>query len=559
MAMEDLIKDNPGRFIIDPDRRYTEWGIWEIYTGPTGPGSYVPNVDDAVRDWNMGFFRVATVDYTTGMSTLVHWDSFNANKTVETVDVFLGVGPGYQSESWRVYLDTRVMPHVLEVDRRLHIYGTQVEYFKVFKGTDISDSGTVISAFYDAGGNLLGENIPFEIVRTPDANNLAIKAPMTGYTSYKLYDGELVTVVAYNNGGSKIGHYKMLIDNTSLVRRTDAFRKYVKGIRLETPFLSESDPTLIEFPINVNAATVTMQGVVEYSDGSLARVPVTDGSGKFQVFGLTHYVPTILGQTVPLTLNYRLSEDEYAYTQGPTYNESITERYRAKTVAADKAYSIKLYAYPVWQDDINGYTLDFWLFNLDRQEYYRVPKGLVQVHAGSRNFDGLDFLSTQRVTFALSMNELDGKYTTYRHVQTIEISLKAPGNEDRTNWTLRYTPGSMIEYGNDLKAAVTFINTNNWTIDIGNGYNSKEEWLRHTYEAVEPLYDDQVEVEPPAPTHFIVHTARRQTEFSIDQWDQALNLYYDLNEGETLFIRFIRRTVVNDLQLAVIGLPCHQV
>lgn len=558
MAMEDLI-DNPGRFIIDPDRRYTEWGIWEIYTGPNGTGAYVPNVDDAVRDWGVGFFRVATVDYTTGLSVLVPWDAFSSSESVQTEDVLLGVGPGYQSESWRVYLDTRKMPHVLEVDRRLHLYGTEVHHYKVFKGSDISESGTVISAFYDQNGNFLGENIPFELVRTPDANNLAIKAPMTGYTGYKLSDGESVTVVAYNNNGTKVGHYKMLVDNTSLVRRTDAFRKYVKAIRLETPFLSKSDPTLIEFPINVNAATVSMQGVVEYSDGTLKRIPITEGTGNFQVFGLAHYVPTIQGQIVPLTLNYRMGEDEYSYTQGPTYNESITERYRAKTIAADNVYSIKLYAYPVWQDDIRGYTLDFWLFNLDRQEYYRVPKGMVQVNSGSRNFDGLDFLTSQRVTFALSMNELDGKYTTYRHIQTVEIALKAPGNEDRTNWLIKFTPGGLKEYGMGLKAAVTFINTNNWTIDISNGFNSKEEWLRHTYEAVEPLFDDQVEVEAPEPTHFIVHTARRQVEFTIDQWNQPLGLYYDLNEGEVLFIRFIRRTVVNDLQLAVIGLPCHQV
>lgn len=558
MAMEDF-NDNPGRFIIDPDRRYTEWGLWEIYTGPEGPGSYVPNVDDAVRDWNQGFFRVASVDYTTGLSTLVPWDAFANNQAVPAVDVLLGSGPGYQSESWRVYLDTRTMPHVLEVDRRLHLYGSQVEYYKVFKGTDISETGEVISALYDQSGNFLGENIPFEIVATPSINNLAIKAPMTGHTSYKLADGELVTIVAFSNNGAKIGHYKMLVDNTSLVRRTDSYRKYVKSIRLETPFLSKSDPTLIEFPINVNTSTVSMQGVVEYSDGTVKRIPVTENSGKFQVFGLAHYVPTIQGQVASLILNYQLSDDEYAYSQGPTFNESLTERYRAKTVAAVNAYSIKLYAYPVWQDDVRGYALDFWLYNLDRQEYYRVPKGLVEIHNGSRNFDGLDFLTTQRVTFALSMNELDGKYTTYRHVQTIEIALKAPGNEDRTNWVLKYTPGSLTEYGNNLKAAVTFINTNNWKVSIKNGFNSKEEWLRNTYEAVEPLYDERTEVEAPIPTHFIVHTARRQTEFTIDQWDQDLSLYYDLNEGEVLYLQFIRRTIVNDLQLAVVGLPCHQV
>lgn len=553
------VNDSPGRFIIDTERRYTEWGIWEIYTGNGGPGSYVPNVDDAVRDWNQGFFRVATVDYTTGLSVLVPWDTFAQKQTLSTYDELLGTGPGYQSESWRVYLDTRTLPHVLEIDRRLHLYGSQAQYIKVFKGANISENGTVVSAFYDQSGNLLGENIPLELVTTPDQNNLAIKVAMTGYTNYDLKDGEVVTVVVYDNAGVAVSHSKMLIDNTSLVRRTDAFRKYVQSIRLESPFLSKADPTLIEFPININVDSVSMQGVVEYSNGTIAKMPIVSGSGKFSLYGLSAYVPTIQGQEASLTLNYQLSEDEYAYTQGPTYNGSLTERYRARTVAADNAYSIKLYAYPVWRGDVKGYELEFWLYNLDRLEYYRVPKGMVEIYAGSRNFDGLDFMSVQRLTFSINMNLLDGKYTTYRHVQTMDISLKAPGTENRTNWTIKYNPSNAIEYGNNLKAAVTFIDTNHWTLKVDNGFNSKDEWLRNLYYSVEPLYDEQTEVQAPEPTHFVVVLARREVEFPITQWNQVLPIYYDLNEGEVMYIRFIRRTIMNDLQLAVAGLPCHQV
>ena len=43
----------------------------EIYTGPTGTGRYVPNIEDAVWDWTAGVFRVVDVNITTGLSTLV--------------------------------------------------------------------------------------------------------------------------------------------------------------------------------------------------------------------------------------------------------------------------------------------------------------------------------------------------------------------------------------------------------------------------------------------------------------------------------------------------------
>lgn len=558
MAQEELLNDNPGRFIIDPDRKYTEWGIWEIYTGPNGTGSYVPNVDDAVRDWNQGFLRVAAVDYTTGLSTLVLWDTYAQQQGLDSADVLLGVGPGYQSESWRVYLDSRKLPHVLEIDRRLHLYGSQAEYVKVFKGVDIGENGEVISAFYDQSGNFLGENIPLELVRNPDPNNLAIKVPMTGYTNQSLPDGEVVTVVAYSNSNVVLSRARMLIDNTSLVRRTDAWRKYVSAIRLESPFLSKSDPTLIEFPINIDTGSVTVQGVVEYSDGTTKKQALTEG-GKFSLFGLSNYVPTIQGQVANLMLNYRLSDDEFAYSQGTSFNESLTARYRAVTVAANNAYSLKLYVYPVWRDAINGYELEFWLYNLDRSEYWRLPKGMVEIQNGSQNFDGLDFLTVQRLTFALTMSDVDAKFTAYRHVQTVDIALKAPGNEDRTNWTIKYTPGSATEYGPNLKAAIQFINTNNWKVDISNGHTDFDVWLRDHYYAVEPLFDDLTETKAPKPTHFVIHTARRAVEFPISQWNQSLPIDYDLGEGKALYVRFIRRTVLNDLQLGVIGLPCHQV
>lgn len=557
--MPDTQNDAPTLFIIDPDRLYTVWSSREIFNGLSTGGSYVPNPDDMVHDWDQGFFRVAGVDYTTGLSDLRPW-TININPTeISNEDILLGSGPGYQSEMWRVYLDTRKIPHLFQVDGRLHIYGSAAQYVKIFLGTDVSINGQVISAFYDQNNTFLGENIPLELVGTETIDNIAIKAPMTGFTNLSLDDGEVVTVVVYSANGSVVSKAKMLIDNTSLVRRTDASKKYVTGIRLESPFLSEADPALIEFPINVTIATVAMIGVVMYSDGSEVRMPISaDGSTRFTLFGLNHYVPTIEGQTVPLTLNYVLAADEYAFIQGPTANESITERYRAKTIKADNSYSVKLFVYPVWKDSINGYTLDFWLYNLDRLEYFRVPKNLVEVTAGARNFDGLDFLTVQKLSLSVNLGAIDAKYSSYRHTQTFNVSLKAPGTDRLTNWTINFNPSEIDEFGEGLEAKLTFINTNNWLLNIGNDYNSKEEWLRHLFYATQPLYDTFSEIEAPAPNYFAVRSKLRRTEYSIEQWNSDLTFLNDMLEGETIFIEWIRRTPTTDLQLGVTGLPIHQ-
>lgn len=560
MAQEDLIDDTPGRFIADPDRRFTSWAIWEIYTGKAGTGTYCPNPDDEVRDWDRGVLRVVSVDYTTGLSTLKLWEEPKTANEVSNLDVLLGVGPGYTSESWRVLLDTTKIPHTFEIDGRTHIYGSAASHVKIFLGTDISVAGTVISAYYDNSGNLLGENIPLELAQNVKPDNLAVKTPMSGYTSYKLDDGEVVTVVAYNAAGAVVSKCKMLIENTNLARRSTAERKYVKGVRIKSSFLSAGDPTLIEFPINVTAASVPLVGVVTYSDGSEVEyvIGLDDGS-KMSLYGMKYYMPTIEGQTVPLTLNYKLSEEEYSYTSETTVNRSITERYKAKTVAADNSYSVKLFMYPVWKGPVTGYELDFWLYSLDRREFWRVPKGVIEVPEGSKNFDGLDLLTVQHLSVAVDLSKLDGKFNSYRHVQSFDIALKATGDIRKTNWTVNFATGQEVMFGEKLEAAVTFIDTNTWTFKIDNGFNSKEEWLRNLFYSINPLYDVQTESQAPAPTHFRLVTARRTSpDFSVELWNTSLSLFNDLNEGETLYIEWIKRTITNDLQLGVTGLPVHQ-
>jgi hypothetical protein len=548
----------PGRFISDPDREFSTWKLVDIYMGPLKSGKYVPNVDDLVLDWEQGFFRVATVDYTTGLSDLRPWTIKTSPTEISDEDVLLGVGPGDQSEMWRVYIDKRTVPYTVNVEARLHVHGSAATVYKLFKGTNITANGEVISAFYDQNGMLLGENIPMELVANEYVSNRAVKAPMQCHTTANLLNGEVVTIVVYGLAGNQVYRTKLLVEETSLVRRADASLKYVTGIHLESPFLAESDPNLIEFPININIETVMMQGVVTYSNGSRKLIPITeDGASRMSLYGLRNYVPTQEGQKIDLTLDYVLAPDEYSYIQGPTENGSITERYFARTTKVDKAYSVKLFAYPTWRDVIVGYQLDFWLYNLDRREYQRVPRNLVEVQAGSRNFDGLDMITTQHLSVSLNLSAVDIKYSSYRHVQTFNISLRSSGDVRRTNWMVGFNPNSPVMYGEDLEAVLSFIDTNYWLVNIGNKMNSKEEWLRKVFYATAPLYDLRSEIEAPEPTHFALRTKTRRTEFTIAQWNNDLQLFNDLDEGESLYIEFFRRTPSTDLQLGVSALPVH--
>jgi hypothetical protein len=559
----------PDTVIADPSRGYREWHISEIYSpgNSSSEGQYIPNVDDAVRDWTQGILRVVNVDYTTGISILQKWNEPTDPGNVSDEDVLLGAGPGTQSESYRCYLDQSVMPHSLGCDARLHFYGTKVNSIKIFHGTDISDNGEIISQFYDSAGTLLGENIPVEPVamfqngvvipgNAAASYNQAVKAPKVGHTTRKMFDNEVVTVVAYDDAGQAISQAKLLVKNTQFVRQTDKSLKYVASISIETPFLLGSDPHVIEYPINMPVDNLGLMGVVTYSDGTQHKIPV-DGT-KFAMAGLRNYVATIQGQTVDLMLSYQLSEGESAYLHTPAPNGKISVAYQARTKESDGAYSVKLFAFPQWQDALTGYRMEYYLYNLDRQQVYRVTN-LVTHASNSAPFDPLLYSTKQRINVGVNMNEVDPLFDNWRHTQSFEITLLRPGNQNTgDNWLMGFTPAQSPAYGLDVKAISTFINVGNSTLDISCGAETLEDWLDLVYYPTLPLYDARSETGPLVPNFVVVVSGVHRVEVPIANWNSEITVEAAPGEGKLVFLEFLRKTANDDLQLAVAGLVTHQ-
>lgn len=550
--------------ISDPNRGHRRWRKDEIYTGPNGTGAYVPNEQDEAWDWATGLWRVAAVNRSTGLSQLVQYIPPNVGESVSEEDILLGVGPGYQSESYRVYLDTSVIPHVLAIDSRLRVYGTTVSQIKVFWGTDISDESKVISAMYDQGGTLLGENIPLELVQMPNnpqsgvpsAINYAVKTPMVGYTSQKLPDNEVVTVVMYDDVGNVTSLAKLLIMNTAFIRTTDASKKFITSIHLESPFISEGDDSLLKFAINMPVEALNARGVVTYSDGSKKIMPV-DGT-KFNLYGLQNFIATIVGQKIELALSYRLSSEEYVYGASASLQKHLSVPYWATTTRQDGAYSVKLFCFPQWVDAVLGYKLRWFLFNLNRSEFREVTS-LVTFGVNSNPFDPTSYGPIQRVNVGINMNDLDSSYSNWRHSQTIGIALLAPGNEISNGWNIEYTPGQAELYGKGLRAISTFVNVNNWKLKIDCGLELQSTWLQKVYYNAEPLVNTQSENVAPEPNHFVLMINGQEYTYPIDRWNTELLVPDVPKDGEPLFIRFIRRLPENDLQLGIGGMITLQV
>lgn len=538
----------------DLDRGWRVWSIKEIYT-PGGSGRIVPNVEDLVFDRVNGWLIVISVDYTTGISIRTPWKQPATGADSEE-DLLLGSGPGTISESFRLWLNPSVTPHTLTFDSRLFANGTAPSYVKVFRGSDVSESGQVISAYYDQNQNFLGQEIPLEIVGRNNITNIAIKTPKTGYTAYDLQDNEQVTAVVYDDAGGPRSRHNLLIHRSAVVKQTSDSDKYITAISIETPFLSPSDPQTIQFPINMPVRNLNLIGKVTYSDGTSKRMPI-DGT-KFSIHGLNEFVATVEDQTVPLVLSYALSPGEYSYINNPSANNHISAFYKARTTAMDGAYSIKLFVTPVWIDRLNGYRLEYHLYNLLRDTYYNVTDK-VQMATDSSVFDPILYGTVQTLAVAVNLRDVDSRFANYRHVQTFRVALKAEGNDQtKDNWWITYTPGQDPVFGEGVQALARFVNVNNYQVKIDCGATTLAEWLDKVYYPLEPLVDTQSEAVAPVPNYILLVSGNHQVEVPIASWNQTLSLHEVPAEGKPMYLHFMRRGATNDLQLAVAGLITHR-
>jgi hypothetical protein len=295
--------------------------------------------------------------------------------------------------------------------------------------------------------------------------------------------------------------------------------------------------------------------VVNYSDGSKLRMPI-DGT-KFTMHGLENYIATIQGQEVPLVLTYRLSEGEYSYILTPSPSKHISVPYKAVTLRNDGAYSVKLFAYPVWINALSGYRLEYFLYNLERQEVFNVTQYIEQA-AGARAFNPIEFGVVQSIGVAVDLNRVDTSFAAYRHVQNFDITLISNANmHGQTNWTVGFTPGQNPPYGPDIRAISTFINVGNWQLDIRCGAATQTEWLNRVFYATQPLFDDQTEERAPEPNFFIVRSAGSSVELPISMWNSIITTTASPPDGGLITIEFIRRNATTDLQLGVSGMVVH--
>lgn len=542
--------------VYDPNGLFKVWALPEVYTGGVGENRYVPKVHDLVFDPAMRiWYIVDQVDAVTLIPKMSKLDKSVPTTGIDDTDLLLGVGPGTVSDTFRVYLNKNVLPYTLTVDRRLRVHGSECVSAKIWRGSELTGNAKVVSKWYDQSGSLLGQSIPLELVATEDVENKSIKVVPVCYTSEDMPNGELVTVVFYSATGGVVSKAALLVEDSSYTVSPNAAVKYITGISLKTPFLSKSDPKVVKYPMNVPLIGLSLVGVVHYSDGSSKEMAV-DG-GKFSMFGFDGFVSTIIGQTLPLVLNYQLSRDELVYGTDMSAARSITESYKAIVDKAEGMYTPKLYGYPVWVNEISGYRLEWWLYDLDRNLATLVTP-YVKISNNSAPWGPLDYGTKQTLRVEINLRSVHPSGLDYIHTQIIDIVLRQPGTSRSTNWAIGFDPHQAPYFGENNAMKTTFINSGLTRVDITCGETVLEAWLTRMYKLTKPLTDPSKEGELPMPNYFSICGRDWNFDYPISQWNAALTLSRTMPDNDTVFIKFFQRTPDADIQLSIAAMPTYQ-
>lgn len=540
--------------IVEPDRRWNIWSIDEIYkpNDATSEGRYIPNPDDLVFSHQDGFFIVDTVDYTTGESTLIPY-RFPRHTGIDSGEELISIAPRLVSEGYNAYVDTSVVPHRLAIDKQLQINGSTTKTMRAYRGTKI-ETEELVSRYY-INGVLQGDHIPLEkVVDVNGTTQDAIKIPKIGHVSKPLSDGELITLVFYDDQGHVVSLSTLTVVQTSWIRRAHEGMKTISSIELDSMFMSETEPNVLEVPINVNMESVPLHGIVHYTNGESNRLPV-DGT-KFKIMGMRHFISTLLGQRQPITLIYYLGNDEESQEGVDYQGGHIAESYQIVTTPVSGTYAVKLFTHPEWVSNAQGYRLKHHLHNLDRDEYYDVTN-LVQVATNSPPFKPLDYGVQQEISFELNLQEADASFNNYNHLQTTNIVLQKSATQvSSPYWEILYDKNKPAYSG---LAQVDFIGAGDYRVYIDNGQANQADWIDVIYRRLLPLHHPSSETQAPTPTHFIMQIDTWEQEYLIDMWNAEIQVSMPRTQGKLIFLHFIRRTAQKDLKLATAGLMVERI
>jgi hypothetical protein len=528
--------------IYQPDGRWTMWGLHEIYRGSEGQNKFVPKVDDFVIEKETGrMFRVASINPVTLAPSLEPIE-LSKEATIEEITTT-------SNDNFRLYFDRSISPYTLAVDGMVKIHSSTASYARIYRGSFIDDL-QLISRRYNNSGDFIGVDIPLDLVAFNSHDNYAIKSVQTCNTQAELMDGEAAIVAVFDSNGKLISRISCVCEETTFVAQAYAEQKFITNIYMKTAFIYDTNSSEISYPVNLPTQSFSPIGVVQYNDGSKIEYPV-DGD-KFTLYGLDQFIASIIGHRVPLVLSYRMAANESALASVNVQNEHfITRPYQLVITSPNTSYNAKLYVYPVWVDQITGYHYKVFLMNLDRNILFDVTN-LVSLAPNSPSFNPLGYGLTQRLIFTVDLSSVSSMFSSFLHVQSVDIVLRGAANEDSTTtlWEVAsQVPTPTPYYGTMLRASVDLATRTK--VSFGNNFATTADFINAVYKTTNPLFNPMTETAAPIPTHMEIHHGNERITVDINEYIKPVAFSHSIPNLANIDITFLRLTSTGYLKLSV--------
>lgn len=534
--------------IQNPEGRMAIYALSELWNNTIGTKRFIPNIGDLVADreniTDSNWWIVTGLDINY-VPQLKRWGNTVTN-TVDTQDILTGPGRTTHNQTYRAYYNKDVTPHTLVVENRLSFKGTVSRYAKIMRQVDGPTNLKVISAYYDNSGNLLGQDIPLQLVGAdPGATRSEYCVPGC-YTMEDLPAGEIISVHAYTEDGHPSSITSVMVEPTSAAPPRNTFTKYITGVELLSPFMSDAETGLVALPINIPLSGLYLRGRVHFSDGSFKEYPV-DGT-RFDLLGMESYVDSMVDQNLPVWLQYYPLVDE-------TFYGNVNNRfYNIRTMEAKGMYNVRLYCFPVWTGAVTGYTLRWFMYSSERNVRYDVTDK-IQYTVNTPAFQSTLYGVNQALSVSVNLKDVNPLYENVRQAQVVQVVLWRQGTERSTNWTVVLEQGQDPAYGINTFGELEFINQNLYKLSLRSGCTTQQQWLDKVYTAMRPVVNPIAENKAPNPTHFRIRVSPTFTvEKSISQWNETLSILAGLKVGDNVYIEWLFKTPETDLELGTSGM-----
>lgn len=547
---------------IPPIRAWEMIHMKELYKGPyemLDPND--PNVERLIPrvGWwvceEAGFYRVNQVhDDNTSVLARIY-----PGQGDDYANIITGPAVHQYTTPFRLMVDPTTTPVRFRVDDAMLFYGSEPLYYKVFKGSDLTVEGQIVSTAVNGSGVPTSANLMLERVQGANSQNNLVSVAKGGHLLELLANNEMVTVVAYRSDGLQVDYRPAIVCHTTNMAPLDLAKRTIVNIAIETPFLNPDNKMMIDVPVNMLIDSIAAMGVVTYNDGTIARLPIN--GNKFKINGLANFTSTTAGAVYDIGLAYFLADDEVAWKalgNGP--KRVLTEEYLIRAINPDGNYTAKLFVIPTWNPTAGEYELQWLLYNMERKNVFDVTEH-VQITPGF-SFNGRLYATKQNLRVAINMGDVDPYFKNYRHVQNLSITLVNPATAVSQPTYYRVEYDDQYTYGTGIRADVTASTTlvNNFNLNIANGCTTVDEWLNKVYYPTTPLYFTSAEDLPPNPTELVIQNESNTWRRVINIEDVLLPIM-DVNQaikqGDTFVLKFGARTQTDLLELSAASMVAN--